>query len=117
MNDPRENSIQKKILLAVSEAFHPGIFWRQNAGKVQTWDGYWVELGPDGIADIVGFLPGGRAVFIECKRKSGKQRKTQEGFQRAVTAAGAIYIVARCPKEAVRQVRAAMRLNIESAER
>ena len=104
----REASIQKRILLALSEAFWPGIFWRQNAGKVQTIDGYWVELGPDGIADIVGFLDGGRAVFVEVKRRTGKQRKTQEAFQRAVTTGGAIYVVARSPEEAVRRVRAAI---------
>lgn len=108
MSDPRETSVQKRILLAVSEAFHPGIFWRQNAGKVQTIDGYWVELGPDGIADIVGFLPGGQIVFIECKRKTGKQRETQERFERAVAAAGAVYIVARSPKESVSKIRAAI---------
>lgn len=107
MSDPRETRAQKGILLALSEAFHPGIFWRQNAGKVQTVDGYWVELGQDGIAGIVGFLPGGQIVFIECKRKTGKQRKTQEGFERAVSAAGAIYVVARSSEDAVSSIRAA----------
>lgn len=110
MSNPLETSIQKKILLAVSKAFYPGIFWRQNAGKVKTADGYWVELGPDGIADIVGFLPDdGRSVFIECKRKTGKQRETQEGFQKAARRGGAIYVVARSPEEAVDRVRAAAR--------
>ena len=108
MKSPRENTIQKKVLLAVSETFWPGIFWRQNAGKVQAIDGYWIELGPEGIADIAGFLPGGRAVFVECKTRTGAQRESQKRFQKAATAAGAIYIVARSPEQAVARIKAAI---------
>lgn len=109
MKGARESSIQKRILLAVSEAFWPGVFWRQNAGKIQSIDGYWIELGPEGIGDIAGFLPGGRAVFIECKTRTGAQRKSQKAFQKAVTAAGAIYVVARSADEAVARIEAAAR--------
>lgn len=109
MSSPRESSIQKRILLAVSEAFYPGFFWRQNAGKIQSIDGYWIELGPEGIGDIAGFLPGGRMVFIECKTRTGAQRKSQKAFQKAAVAAGAIYVVARSPEEAVKKIKAASR--------
>lgn len=82
------------------------MFWRQNAGKVQTLKGHWVELGPDGIADIVGFLPAGRIVFVECKLAKGKQRESQEACQKAVEPSGAIYVVAREPEKAVADVHA-----------
>lgn len=108
MTETSESRVLKQVILALSQEFHPGIFWRQNAGKVKTADGYWVELGPEGIADIVGFLPGGQIVFVECKRRSGKQRESQKNFQRAVERGGAIYVVARTGPQAVEGVRAAL---------
>lgn len=104
----RESTILTHVLLALSQAFHPGVFWRQNAGKVQTATGHWIELGPDGIADVVGFIPtphGARIIFIETKTRKGKQRESQKRFQSAVEAAGAIYVIARSGAEAVTRVK------------
>lgn len=95
-----EAEIQDECLLMLSEA-GMGICWRQNAGKIQSINGYWVKLGPTGIADIVGLLPGGQIYFIECKKRTGKQRKAQIAFQKAVEKMGAIYILARAGQQAV----------------
>lgn len=109
MKERSESSVVKRVLLALSKEFWPGIFWRQNAGKVKTVDGYWVELGPEGIADIVGFLPTGQIVFVECKRRTGKQRDSQKTFQRSAEKAGAIYVVAREGEQAVADVKKKLR--------
>jgi hypothetical protein len=92
--DRPESEVLKECLDALHAAFWPGFFWRQNAGKIQTKAGHWVELGPDGIGDIVGLVPtphGARIVFVECKKRTGKQRESQAAFQAAVEALGAIY--------------------------
>lgn len=99
-----ESEVLKECLDALHAAFWPGFFWRQNAGKVQTEKGHYIELGPDGIADIVGLVPtahGAIITFIECKRRTSKQRETQAAFQAAVEALGAIYVVARTGPESV----------------
>ena len=55
-----------------------------------------VRFGVPGTADIVGLIaPSGRMLQIECKSRTGKQRKAQEAMQRIVTAFGGLYIVAR----------------------
>lgn len=108
----RESSILKATLLALHKEFHPGIFWRQNAGRIQTAAGHWIDLGPEGIADIVGFIPtpaGARVVFVETKTRRGKQRESQERFQAAVERAGGIYVLARSPREAVEGVRQSLK--------
>lgn len=96
-----ETDIHNRILIALTQRFHPiGVFWRQNAGRVRSDRGAWVQLGPPGISDIVGLIQG-RSVFVEVKTDTGKQRTGQEAFQRAVEKAGGLYLVARSPDEAL----------------
>ena len=101
-----ETDIHNRILVALSKQYHPrGIFWRQNAGRVRSDRGAWVSLGPPGIADIVGVIDG-RAVFVEVKTKTGRQREAQRKFQAAIEKAGGIYLIARSPEEAISGLRA-----------
>ncbi len=103
-----ETDIHNRTLVALSREFHPGgIFWRQNAGRIRSDRGDWVSLGPPGIADIVGVL-NGRAVFVEVKTATGKQRDVQKKFQQAVEKAGGIYIVARSPQAAIEGLKNAL---------
>lgn len=103
-----ETAIHQAILLALSQRFHPiGVFYRQNAGRVRNDRGAWVYLGPTGISDIVGLLLG-RAIYIEVKTATGRQRPEQKAFQAAVERAGGIYILARSPGEAVDAVLSAV---------
>lgn len=102
--DRPESVVLKECLDHLHAAFWPGFFWRQNAGKVQTAAGHYIDLGPEGIADIVGMVPtphGARIVFVECKRRGGKQRAAQVAFQAAVEEMGAVYVVALSGPEAV----------------
>lgn len=102
-----ESEIHNRILVALSQEFHPlGVFWRQNAGRVKSAQGRWIALGPTGISDVVGVLDG-RAVFVEVKTATGKQRDAQRKFQKAVEKAGGFYVVARSPEEAVAALKSA----------
>ncbi|MGY6410767.1 MAG: hypothetical protein ACXIUV_07060 [Alkalilacustris sp.] len=108
----KESHILKECLLAMSKEFHPGIFYRQNAGKVQTATGYWIELGPDGIGDIVGFIPSASgAVFFcgETKTRRGQQRESQKRFQAAVEKAGGVYVLGRSGEEMVKKTHEALK--------
>jgi hypothetical protein len=102
--DRPESVVVPEVLLALHDAFHPGFFWRQNAGGVVPRGGGWFEGGPEGISDVVGLVPtphGARIVFVECKTRTGKQRAAQVAWQAAVEALGAIYVVARTGQQAV----------------
>lgn len=71
--------------------------WRNNTGEVRMPSGAWVRFGHPGSADILGIMNDGtgRMLCVECKAKTGGQRKDQELFERMVTRAGGIYIIAR----------------------
>lgn len=101
----RETDIQNRILVALCAAF-PGrsVWWRQNAGRVKTDRGVWVQLGPPGIADIMGSLCG-RSVAVEVKTATGAQRDAQRAFQAAWERAGGVYVLARSPEAAVEALR------------
>ena len=52
------------------------------------------NAGRNGIADILGCLPGGRFLAIECKAGRGKLSAAQVEFQRDIIRAGGLHIVA-----------------------
>jgi hypothetical protein len=129
----REREIQKQILVALSRRFHPrGIFWTCDTGQfipvseirrataeiareaaggrlsLQSVRSILSSLrrmavGLPGQSDIQGCLCG-RAVYIEVKTATGRQRTDQRAFEAAVTKAGGIYIVARSHEDAVEQL-------------
>jgi hypothetical protein len=71
-----------------------GYFWlRLQSGKVKVRGGY-MQLCPEGTADIVVF-PSNVTCWIETKKLDGKQRAGQIEFEAKVKAAGHEYIVAR----------------------
>lgn len=115
-----EADIQKGVLLALSNRFYPGIAWRQNAGRVQTITGHWVDLGPEGIPDVPLFvpcvpielpdaLPFAVMCFVEVKRRTGKLREAQKRWKEAVERAGGVCVVARSEEQAVDGVIAGLR--------
>jgi len=53
-----------------------------------------VSYGSEGSADILGCLPGGRFLAIECKAGKGKLSPTQVEFQRDIIRQGGLHIVA-----------------------
>ena len=73
-----------------------GIFaYRQNTGAAKTESGSYVHFGLVGASDIVGILPGGRFLAIECKAGRGKTTLDQEQYLARVREAGGCAIVAR----------------------
>lgn len=71
-----------------------GLFWENNTGALPDRYGRLVRYGLKGSSDILGCLKG-RFIGIEVKVGADRQRKEQSAFQRAVEAAGGIYILAR----------------------
>lgn len=71
-----------------------GYFWlRLQSGKVKVRGGY-MQLCPEGTADIVVF-PANVICWIETKKVDGKQRPAQIEFEAKAKAAGHRYLVAR----------------------
>jgi hypothetical protein len=49
----------------------------------------------NGVADIIGLLPSGRFLAVECKSSRGRQSEAQRAFQAMVEGSGGLYIIAR----------------------
>jgi hypothetical protein len=71
-------------------------FWRANTGAAN-FNGYYVQFGLKGAADIQGVQgPNGRFFGIETKREiGGRVSGDQERWGAAVVSAGGIYVVSR----------------------
>lgn len=120
---PDETQIMQDSRVALSEAFYPAIFWRQNVGSAwmgkaamltkATWvpagcvvvrHPQLVKFGVKGQNDVMGIVHG-RFVGIEVKTETGEQRKHQVTWQDSVRRAGGVSYVARSPDQAVRILR------------
>jgi len=118
---PLEKDIQRAILqyLEIKHIFH----WRNNTGAYKADDdkdgasapqvgkkkSRFIRFGKKGSSDIIGVLPGGRALFIEVKRPSGGSLSAaQKEFLGRARMAGALAFEARSVEEVDRQLREAM---------
>jgi len=90
LQQPLEKDIQRTILdyLTMRGIFH----WRNNTGALRSDDRF-VRFGFRGSSDIIGVLPGGRALFIEVKRKVGRLTEAQKEFLAHAQMAGALFSV------------------------
>ena len=105
-----EHDIQNKIRLGFSRQIPNGLLFRVNVGS--GWTGSKVRKNqdgsvtifnprpfdtgvPDGFPDLLGVLPGGRAIFIEVKSEKGKPSPAQINFLAQAIKTGAIAGVAR----------------------
>lgn len=96
--DPSEHDIQSAILRALR--IHPAVafFWRQNTGAMAIGEGKakrFVRYGIKGQPDIQGYLKDGRALFIECKSRTGKVTPEQKEFLERAEKHNAVAFVAR----------------------
>lgn len=106
-----EASIQKRVLLALGSL--PDVrLWRQNAGRVRVCKThracphcYWLQLAPDGAADLSGVVAGGRRLEVEVKSLVGTQRKSQENFEAMMRRFGAHYLLVRSEEDALEQLK------------
>lgn len=64
-----ESEVLKECLSVLKEM---NIFcWRQNTGAFQTKNGGFFRSSMAGVSDILGILPDGRFLAVECKREKG----------------------------------------------
>lgn len=69
--------------------------WRNNTGAMSaTYKGKtrFIRFSEPGIADILGVLPGGRLLAVECKRPGGKLSELQAAFLARVRDAGGLAV-------------------------
>jgi hypothetical protein len=72
------------------------VCWRQNSGALTTPSGGFMRAADiNGVADIIGLLPSGRFLAVECKSLRGRQSEAQRAFQAMVEGSGGLYIIAR----------------------
>lgn len=74
---PLEHEIQSAILDYLN-LIHV-MAWRCNTGAIKLGNRY-VRFGKKGMADILGILPNGKLLAIECKRPGGRMTLEQEQF-------------------------------------
>lgn len=86
-----ENKVKNDCLRWLKDR---GIYaWRNNTGMV--WAGnHPIRFGLVGSADIIGLLPDGRFLGIECKSKTGKQSDVQKRFQENIEQNHGVYVLA-----------------------
>lgn len=97
-----EREVQNDILRATART---ALLWRNNAGKwfnvpnpcpACALKGRWIQGAPAGSPDLIGLVRGsGKALAIECKSETGKQRQEQVDFEVSWRKAGGIYVLAR----------------------
>ena len=73
-----------------------GIYhWRNSTGAVQIAPGRFMRFGKKGSSDILGILPGGRLLCVECKAQDGRLSPEQKQFLAEVQKLGALALVVR----------------------
>lgn len=73
--------------------------WRNNTGQWKDGKGNRISYGAKGSPDILGVLPNGRFIGVECKRQGRKAEPHQLAFGEKITANNGIYIVAHSMDE------------------
>ena len=58
---------------------------------------------PRGMSDILVVIEG-KAIFVECKRKGGKQNENQRAFDAEVRQAGAKYFIIRSVEDLIKVI-------------
>ena len=69
--------------------------WSNTTGALKVRPGQLIRFGKTGSADILGCLPDGRFLAIECKSEKGRLSEAQKAFLNEITRLGGIAIVAR----------------------
>jgi len=78
--------------------------WRNNTGCLKDKTNRPVFFGKPGSADIIGVLPGGRFIAVECKTPKGKLSEKQKEFLQNVEEMGGLTVVARSVDDVINVV-------------
>lgn len=94
----REAEVLKECLALLRKK---GIFcWRQNTGAFETKNGGFFRSSMPGVSDILGILPDGRFLAVECKREiGGVVSDKQSQFLSSIRASGGVAVVVRGKEE------------------
>jgi hypothetical protein len=85
-----------------------GIYhWRNNTGAVQVRPGQFMRFGKVGSSDILGVLPGGRLLCVECKARGGRLSPEQKRFIAEIGSLGGFAVVVRGWEELDQALKAA----------
>mgnify|MGYP001583354221 CR=1 FL=1 len=69
--------------------------WRANSGAVKVGNRFIRFASINGISDILGCLPDGKLLAVECKMPKGRLRNEQKTFLAAVHARGGVALIVR----------------------
>ena len=89
----KENKVQKEVL---NYLLHNGVYcWRNNntAQYDEKLGIYRAFNGKKGVGDILGILPDGRFLSVECKSSTGKASPDQILFVKRCTLLGGLCVV------------------------
>jgi hypothetical protein len=85
--------------------------WNNPSGAVRIAPDRWLHFGKKGSADILGILPGGRFLAVECKAPDGRLSLEQREFLTDIKALGGMAVMVRGWKELDQALRAAGYVN------
>jgi hypothetical protein len=68
--------------------------WNNPSGAVRIAPDRWIHFGKKGSADIIGILPDGKFLAVECKSRNGRLAPEQKDFLEKVRGMGGIGLVA-----------------------
>jgi hypothetical protein len=69
--------------------------WRNNTGCLRDKKNRPVFFGKTGSSDILGLLPGGRFIAVECKAPNGRVSGRQTAFLNEIERMGGVAVVAK----------------------
>jgi hypothetical protein len=92
-SDTPENRIKRECLdyLKLRHIY----CWSNPSGAVRIRPGKFMSFGLKGSADILGCLPGGKILAVECKAGHGRLSSEQRDFLADIKALGGMAVVAR----------------------
>jgi hypothetical protein len=77
--------------------------WSNNTGAVKYRNGAgadrFLRFGYKGSADIIGCMPDGRFLAVECKTEKGRVSESQREFLAGIKKSGGVAVVARCVED------------------
>lgn len=89
----RHTSLVNAVLLWLKVRRWPA--HKMNSGATRTDRGGFIRYGFPGCPDVIGILPGGRFLGVECKTGTGRLTPDQDRFRRTVEELGGVYVVVR----------------------
>jgi len=69
--------------------------WRNSTGAVRIGPGRFMRFGKVGSSDILGVLPGGKILCVECKAQGGRLTPEQKQFIQDVRDLGGVCLVVK----------------------